>query len=313
MKKLIASTILIAVLFFSCKKNDTINTSEVRLLKMNWKDINGTVNGSRVFDYDQQGRIIRISATGNFPTTVEANVAYSGSDIIITPTASVFPQGGGIVQEIRYTVDASGRPLRRIESSTFIISDLPQYTYKTDTANFEYDGARLLTKKINISKDSTWFNPDGTPVITIVFASSVTVYTNANNSLSQIDKTGFDSTWYDNGTISNGFSRNISETYKFDYSKNYKNEMDFMNSVILTEYAVLPGNFYPINMSYSNFPDGFSMSSVTKDVTTGQIVDTQNEAVNFAIGNNKYGFISNLDTYLTNGDLASSQSYTYSK
>ena len=55
------------------------------------------------------------------------------------------------------------------------------------------------------------------------------------------------------------------------------------------------------------------MSSVTKDLATGQIVDTQNEAVNFAIGNNKYGFISNLDTYLTNGDLASSQSYTYSK
>ena len=254
MKKLTASTILIAVLFFSCKKNDTINTSEVRLLKMNWKDINGTVNGSRVFDYDQQGRIIRISAAGNFPTTVEANIAYSDSNIIITPTASVLPQGGGFVQEIRYTVDASGRPLRRIESSTFILTDNPQFTYKTDTANFEYDGARLLIKKINSSKDSTWFNPDGTPVITIVFASSVTVYTNANNSLSQIDKTGFDSTWYDNGTISKGFSRNISETYKFDYSKGYRNEMDFMNSVILTEYAVLPGNFYPINMSYSNFP-----------------------------------------------------------
>ncbi len=148
MNKLTVSAILIAALFFTCKKNDTVNTSEVRLLKMNSKDINSTVTSSTVFDYDQQGRITRVSTTGNFPTVIVADITHSGSDIIITPTAEAFPQSGGFVQEIRYTVDASGRPLRRIESSTLIISDLPQYTYKTDTANFEYDGTGLLTKKL---------------------------------------------------------------------------------------------------------------------------------------------------------------------
>ncbi len=146
-----------------------------------------------------------------------------------------------------------------------------------------------------------------------MIASAVAVYINTNNSLTQIDKTGFDSTWIDNGTISKGFPQSISETYKFNYSKGYRNETDFTNSIILTEYAALPANYYPINRSYSNFPDGISISGVTKDLNTGQIDDSRNEAVNFTIGNNKFGFISTLDTYLTNGDLVGSLSFTYSK
>jgi hypothetical protein len=298
----------VATLFFSCKKNDPVNVSGVRVLKINYKDSSGVPGSTTVFDYDLQGRITKVASTYNSSTSTLAEITYSGSDIIITPVL-----GLPIVSEIRYTVDAAGNPLTRIQSTitTFNAPNPPQYEYKTDTSGYEYDGSGLLVKKTTTSFDSLWFKPDANEIdIAINTGKSTAIYTNTDNMLAQIDITGYDSSRNTFGNNRLDFQTKTVELYKFNYSKSYKTKTDFTNSIILTEYGTLPNVYYPLNKSYSHFPDHIVISSVRTDLSGGGVT-SDSQTINLGINNNKSGFITNLDFLSGNGNVSSSQTITY--
>jgi hypothetical protein len=138
-----------ALLLFSCKKTEPLDTEGARLVQTKTGAANGDVYYVTL-DYDGQGRITRISqSTNSNAAVVKATISYSGNEVLIVEPA-VNNAAQAITREIKYVVDGSNRPLSRIEQRTEEYkapSAIPQRTFYSDTAVYTYDAGGLLLRK----------------------------------------------------------------------------------------------------------------------------------------------------------------------
>ena len=283
MKKLLV-LLCTACFLGSCKKND-IDTSAFRLEKTEITDVNTGDKYFQSFEYNASGRIIKaLSTTNNNAPVTTATISYNGNTITIVPEP-VHTAGFDYVCEIRYTVDASGKPLQRAENlfdefkspGTF-----PQRDFMTDTTNYEYSPDGLLTKITGHSFDSTWYNPGAVNTNT-TRRNYTFVYTNIGGNLQKADK---DITERYHVTTPGGSAttlRNKAETHQFAYTKGYPNKTDFSNAVILSELEILFPKIYPVNSAYKNVPDRITYTGIVKDGNTGAVISTDSGDQTFII------------------------------
>ena len=172
--------------------------------------------------------------------------------------------------------------------------------FLTDTTYYEYDPNGLLTKTIDIHRDSTWILPGTAPLVSSTALNRITIiYTNSNGNLSSGNGTGTRLVRTFNGTSTTVYNSIIKKSIKLDYSSNYPNKTDFNNIFILNEYniiftkAVPESPFYIINKYYKNLPNTID-HNITEEYTTGGTMQTLARREEFTYSYNKYGFIANI-------------------
>jgi hypothetical protein len=290
MKQLLFFT-LPALILLSCKKSDTVNTEEVRLLQTKQQDGNGDLH-TTILDYDAQGRIVRISSKKNNDVPeLRATISYPGSEVhVAEPTIS--NAASSHTREIKFVLDGSNKPLTRIELRTneyFAPASNPQRDFYTDTATYSYDASGLLTKKTGRSRDSTWFNPGY--VQTSVRSNTYTAtYTNVNGNLAEMTRVSAENYRSAIGSNTYSSSSSMEEKNTFDYSRAYANSTDFKHAFLLEEFAVILPD-YPLNKNYRNLPNQVTSSRVEKN-GTGAVVDNSSGSSTMTYSFNKYGFLS---------------------
>lgn len=288
--------LLLAYLIASCKKEDPpINTDEIRI----FKTIN-TINGNKVylnFEYDPQGRLTRLSLDN---TQTKATIKYIGNEIIITEPTVTNPTIT-IDHETRYVLDQNKNPTQRIFTQTKrYFSPVDQTNFITDTTYYEYDGSGLLTKTIDIHRDSTWILPGTATLITSMALDKITInYTSSNGNLSSGNGTGTRLVRTFNGTNTIVYNSIIKKSIQLDYSSSFPNKTDFNNIFILNEYNIiftkaLPESpFYMLNKNYKNLPSRID-HNLTEEYTTGGPRQTLSVREEFTYSYNKYGFATNI-------------------
>jgi hypothetical protein len=288
--------ILFIALLVSCRKKDKlVNTDEVRILKTS-ASFNG-VTGNQIFDYDGQGRIIRISGnTNNEPPQTSATITYNGNEVLLKEP-DVVSAAVKISSEIKYTLDAGKKPLQRIrvETQEYFPPNNPQRNFTNDTTYYEYDAGGLLTKATNNNRDSSSLEQAGLTGTSLRLKRVVYSYSYNNGNLTSVAGLGTSFSRVFNGSISKEFNTTLEESLLFNYTKGYSNKTDFSNAFILSEYNILFTLPYPLNKSYKNIPDKITRQSVEKDAS-GAPMFTNSETVNYIASYNKYGFLSNLNS-----------------
>jgi hypothetical protein len=297
MRKLL-TLLTLPVILFACKKDKGgVDTTDVRILKVIDTDIASGNTSTAIFDYDQSGKITKVSATYNGNTNVVAEITYQGPDIIITPMA-IHNGSLDATYETRYTVDPTGKPLKRIVSNMYSINDpsQPQKTFEKDTAIFEYNSAGVLSKMTGGHLDSTWYNP-GVPQIMSSYSSSVANFTQAGNDLAQIIRNVTKVNRTKNGAAPFVTSSSATEEkYTYEYSKGYVNKTDFSNAVVFSEFSSLTSSDWPMQQTYAHIPDKVTGTAVERELPAGNIIsnDTWTQQAT-KVGYNSFGFISTID------------------
>jgi hypothetical protein len=288
--------ILFIALLASCRKKDKlINPDEVRILKTS-ASFNGAT-GNQIFDYDGQGRIIRISGnTNNEPPQTSATITYSGNEVFLKEP-DIISAAVKISSETKYVLDATKKPLQRIrvETQEYFPPNNPQRNFTNDTTYYEYDAGGLLTKTTNNSRDSVWSN-NGLTFTNLTLKRMVSSYAYNNSNPISATGSGTRFTRQFNGFITGEFNDILEESSTFDYSKGYANKTDFSNAFILNEYNVLFLLTYPLNKNNKNIPNKIIHKSVVKDIGGGNPFVLINETLNYTAAYNKYGFLSNLNS-----------------
>jgi hypothetical protein len=239
-KKLVPFAILVWLL--SCKKDkEVVNPDEVRILKTKSVDANNNVNNIS-FEYDTQGRISKVFSYTNTQTpTLVSEINYSGNETVIKqPVIS----NGNLIQtaEVRYSVDNSNRPLKKISTETLeflVTANGVQKTFITDTTVYEYDGVGLLLKSSRSKKDSVWTSGTitGNWEANVSLTKGTANFTNVNGNINQIeflDNILFISSAYNR---SPGITGKQSEelSIKYEYDKNYANKTDMITRIAFGE------------------------------------------------------------------------------
>lgn len=306
--KRIALLALPALLLFSCKKTDTVNTEEVRLLQTKWSDGNGNVH-TALLSYDAEGRIVALSVkTNNDPATVSATVSYAGSEVRITEPV-VSNAATMFTREIKFVVNGSNQPVSRIESRNaeyYATAGNPQRDFYTDTATYSYDASGLLTKITGNSRDSVWYKP-GYEQTSVRLQTYTVNYTNVNGNLAEMTRIAQENYHTTVGTTTLYSRSSREEKNTFDYSKAYPNNTDFKNAFLLEEFGVIL-NDYPLNRNYRNLPSQVTTSVTEKD-GTGAVTYTGSSTFTLTFSFNKYGFLSLIGD---NPDQARNKELIYS-
>jgi hypothetical protein len=87
----------------------------------------------------------------------KVDITYNGNEaILVLPT--MYDAGDEINTEIRITIDADRKPLKRIEYRQAIDPVYSDYRYSYDTLTFQYNAEGLLTRATGYLVDSgTWY------------------------------------------------------------------------------------------------------------------------------------------------------------
>jgi len=286
---------LLLIVLYSCKKDPFVNPDEVRLLKLESKDsLSNRYN--TIFDYDQQGRIVKVSYSKNSetPATVYTINYYGNTASVITVPFSGSVMYG--VSAVTYTLNADHQPIERIQYDSFSVvpPERPQRTIKKDTARYTYDGNGLLVKVTGSYIDSTWFDP-GVVEITTDKRSYIRDYINSEGMLTGISTHIQDLYYYKSAGVEHNSTSTTEVTHSFEYIRHKQNKTDFTNAWLLAELGILYQVEYPLNKNYVHYPDKITYSDITRD-QTGQIVTSSNSSFTISLDYNKYGFISSYDT-----------------
>lgn len=288
--KHLLSFILPALVLLSCKKSDTVNTEEVRLLQTKLQDGNGDLYMT-LLDYDAQGRIVRISnKINNNAPEVRATISYSGNEVqVVEPPIS--NGSSSHTREIKFVLDGSNKPLTRIEQRTneYFAPNNPQRDFYTDTTTYSYDASGLLTRKTGRSRDSTWVN-FGYVQTSLRVNTYTANYTNVNGNLAEMTRVSQENYRTTIGTTTRSSNSSLEEKNTFEYPKAYPNSTDFKNVFLLEEFGVILHD-YPLNKNYRNLPNQVTASRVEKD-GTGVVTHSESAISAMAFSFNKYGFLS---------------------
>lgn len=287
MKKL---TWISALLFlFSCKKdNDPRN---LRLTRVEATDYMGNIVNTE-YQFDNQGRITSITRKRNNEQPVVAvTVGYSGNEIVLLSTPDFDPLYTQTT-EVRLTLDATGKPQKRIElthrTAKAPVAN-PSQEFRYDTSFYEYDGAGLLKKTTRSRKDSVWVQSNYTIIRKFDFTAN---YTNSGGNLVSRDEYAtypYTTTQGGVTTISGGSSEyhNV-----FSYTKTYPNLTDFRNSSVLNEYPL----FYydpPLNANYKNMPDQITVNNTDRDIN-GNVLFNGKSTINLERAYGEKGFLATI-------------------
>jgi hypothetical protein len=257
MKKITIFCFLLVAMAGCEKTEDVTNSTEIRLTSLTTLEDNIPI--TVYFTYDEQGRISSASSDLDPQTSIaKADVSYSGDEM----TISYGSNPTGIQKQIKYTLDASGKPMKRIESMLEIevLTDQETRHYRYDTTRYEYDANGLLSHASGSKYDSTSISA-ATIYSSAKRESSQSEYINTNNNLTELNILSSYSLDSD-GFITNGSSEN---KFLFGYDKSYANKMDFKNALLLTDLGVIVNFPYPLNKGYTNFPNHVTETMVHKD------------------------------------------------
>jgi hypothetical protein len=311
MRKIITSLLVLSVALACNKKNSAV-VEETRLSKIKLTDAASPDVFYFSFDYNPGGKITKISSSvnDNTPETY-AVITYNGSEIIMT-APSISNTALDAASEIRYTIDAAGKALKRISYERYQYKapvNNPQVTIITDTAFYTYDNFGLLAKVAGSNLDTTWYNPPGGVQTTNLYSLYTANYTNADNNLTQIEKVTNTAGRYKQNAGVFTSSRRMEEAYKYSYINNYSNQLDFTNAVILSELDILFNTEYTLNKAYKSIPDKVTYTMITKDLLNGTTISTDNNAQNATAKFNDKGLIVSI----TLGNNQSVREFIYSK
>jgi YD repeat-containing protein len=260
--------ILALLVFFSCKKSK--DTDAIRLRTVESIDYMGNAVYTK-YSYDHQGRITSITENkANEQPVTLATISYNGNEAVLL--SSYDDPSYKQTKELRLTLDATGKLLKRIEytyrvNKAFLIKPAEEFRY--DTMAYEYDAAGLLKKATGNRQDSAWLQPDHT--VKRQFISTIN-YTNSGNNITAMDEYvtyPYATTLGGVTTISGGSS----EYHRvFNYTKAFPNGADFKNAAVLNEYKFY---FYepPLNSNYKNMPDQIGINNIDKDLN-GTVIFT---------------------------------------
>jgi hypothetical protein len=281
-------------ILISCKKNSSLDPDGIRLVKIQYVNKPDYINS--IFDYDAQGRITRISYfENNNPPETRYTIAYNGNEAIMQEIDAT--AGAGWNHQIKLTLDADGKPMKRIEyrfMEFFAPATNPQRTYEYDTAVYHYDAAGLLSKIDHTAWDTTWMTQSSILNTYSVRETGTTINTFANGNLSASEKILRQDHVVTQNSISVYSTVNQRINFTYFYTKQYPNKTDFANAAILNEYNLIFN--YSINKNYKNLPERIAISEQRTD-QNGTITYTSNSPgavmnMNF----NSYGFLESINT-----------------
>jgi hypothetical protein len=263
----------------------------------------------RNFEYDTEGRIVKISSGRNseIPGTI-CTIDYNGSEAIFTypdnNTRSAF--------YLKYLLDQNNQPITRIASNTLQNDQVGyfQRSYMYDTTEYVYDGAgKILTEKYR-QNDSTFFRPSYT-VTQVSNTIEVKNFSNVGvNAMSwKSIRNRRNVTRYNSDPPLTGSSE-ITQDVTFGYTNNWTYPHFGKNAFIFQEFQTfsLPVAHYS---RYSNYPDRFTSKTVEKN-GNGVITSTENSDYAPKIIFNKQGLITKI-TFDANPQQVTSFEYVYSK
>jgi hypothetical protein len=310
MRKIITSLLVLSIIL-ACNKKNSVVAEETRLLKIKISDAASPDIFYFSFDYNTAGKITKISTSvnNNNPETY-AVITYTGPEIIIT-APPVSNTALDAASEIRYTTDAAGKPLKRISYERYQYKapiNNPQVTVITDTALYSYDNFGLPAKVEGSNLDTTWYNP-GTVQTTNLYSLYTATYTNMDNNLTQIAKTTNIAGRYKQNAGVFISSRRMEEVYKYSYTGDYSNQLDFTNAVILSELDILFNTEYILNKAYKSLPNKITYSMITKDLLNGTTINSDNSTQNAVVKFNEKGLIASI----TVGNNQSVKEFIYSR
>ena len=274
--------------FFSCKKSG--DSVSARLIRTESTDYNGDVFYTE-YGYDNQGRITTITEhKNNEQPAVPVTISYQGNEAVLLS----FPEADPLYNqttEVHLALDASGRMLKRIEYTYYVIKtstlQLPE-KFRYDTLLCEYDASGLLKKTTESRYDSSWTDPTTYSVTRLSYTSSYT--TDAGNLTGSDEYAVYPviSTKTGVTTVSGGSSEyhNV-----FRYMKSFPNKTDFKNAAVLNEYALY---YEPwLNISHQNMPDQVIKSTVDKDIN-GAVIFSFTSTIDIERSYNTDGLLSSV-------------------
>ncbi|PWU02577.1 MAG: hypothetical protein C5B52_04965 [Bacteroidetes bacterium] len=265
--------IVIVLSFISCNKN--AENLSGRLVKMESTDYTGQVLTTD-YKYDSQKRIIEIRQyLNNFDSAYVVTINYNGNEITLLSNPNTEPLYDQS-EEVRLTVDESGKLLRRIEFIHGISKSYPGQppeTFRYDTLIYEYDVAGLLKSTSESMYDSIFVNANFTSSTRL---SSNVSYTNSGGNLISTDEYVVYPriTRQGSNVDTSGGSSEYHNT--FSYSKGFPNLADFRNAVILNEFKLYYES--PFNSNYKNMPDQVVRNSTDRD-SRGAIIFTGSSTI----------------------------------
>ena len=262
MKKFFLLALFSSALFACNKTQDANDPKEARLVSTtSYDDSNELI--TTTFLYDAEGRIIRASNDLNPELAlVKADISYPANEILITSQSTKFDSR----IEVRYTLDLLGKPTMRIEYRHLSNGDITTQDENrqnvTDTTFYEYDSDDFLSRTIRLQYDSNWYRSGIIETTGVRMNDFTADYVNAGKNLTELNIV---STY--NARLDNTYSQGSTENkFVFEYDKNYINNIDFKNELLLTELGILTPDYpYPLNKNYLNFPNKVTETIVEKD------------------------------------------------
>jgi hypothetical protein len=281
-QKLALLTCLVFMILVSCKKNNNIpgNASLNRIKQI----VNDTLGGTESFVFDNEDRIISVQVSFAGTQTAVANISYGAGTIVINP---VHPTTVEKSTQISYSIDGNGLPLIRTSYDSLDYDSLTgntQRDYIYDTTQYFYNAQGLIVKKLYTRKDSTYFDPGGSPQIIIDLTQIENDYTYNGEFLTNVTRNSEMSF----NTYSIVYQNTVAtkqtqiDTWNFNDSKHFPNKWDYNNQVVIQELGFLPDFFLvgDINKINSALPSGYQHSSITKD-ENGTVIGTGNDSKTF--------------------------------
>lgn len=287
-------------LLASCDREDPpVDTPDASI----YMAVTTTVNGDHYyfeFRHDAEGRIVHIVNHTNIGGS-QASVAYNGNEILITGDPVVLPNINRSYT-IKCILDQNKNPTQRIRTEIlrYFSPANHQNTYIADTTNYEYDANGILTKSVNTYRDSTWNLPGTALTVTKMDLKKITfVYTNINGNLSSGNGTGTRFIRTFDGAITNETTTVLKKSIAMDYTSNYPNKTDFINTFILNEFKVIfsplsiQSPVYLLNMVHKNIPNRIDHNHA-EESTNGNTIQTIGGREEFIATYNNNGFLSSL-------------------
>jgi hypothetical protein len=256
----ISILLAVSLFFFSCKKS---NESAIKLLRTEATDYNGILLTTE-YVYDSGDRIIAIKQAENSATpAVAVTVTYNGNEI----TMLSYPKNDPVyntTKEVRLTLDANGKPLKKI-GYTYAVGS---YSYNSsskkfnyDTSQYNYDAAGFLKEIKQGLYDSSWAGPGNT----IVGRSNATVsYTTVAANVTAKNEYAVYTRIITNAGTPNLTGGTSEYQTIYNYTKLYSNKTDFTNATVLNEFRNY--NELLLDGLYKNMPEQLVMHTVDKDM-----------------------------------------------
>lgn len=214
----------------SCKKEHT-ETAQ-RLFRTEELTNNGTIYVTE-YGYDAQGRIITIKkGSNNNPVQPFITVTYNGNEATLQfqpATDSV----STTTRQIRLTLDAGGKLLRRVFFGQQVDLLHPNYYEAgTDTMDCSYDAAGFL-KTVSVRRSDSFWRPPSTSISGR--RTFINQYTTADGKLTNIDQSGLDTHILNDGSNMYINTRTLEYQWILSYSKLQPNKYDCSNAAILNQ------------------------------------------------------------------------------